>query len=76
MRSAGSSDASKVDGVSQPLTEPEHLPPATEQQIRAHVGEDRDLFDMFEFQREATTMIGAEVVLYSHGGAAQRACQP
>jgi hypothetical protein len=80
--------------VSQPLTEPEHLPPATEQQVRVHaaelvgaaarhgitdlafaspgrlrghVGEDRDLFDMFEFQREATALIGAEVALYSDG---------
>lgn len=80
--------------MSQPLAEPEHLPPATEQQVRGyvaelaglaarhgitdlafaspgrlrgHVGDDRDLFDMFEFQREATALIGAEVALYSDG---------
>jgi hypothetical protein len=80
--------------VSQPLAEPAHLPPATEQQVRAHASElielaamhgitglafaspgrlrghvaaDRDLFDMFEFQRGATDLLGAEVVLYSDG---------
>jgi hypothetical protein len=78
--------------VSQPLAEPPHLPPATEQQVRSHatelvdlaarhgithlayaspgrlrghVGHDRDLFDMFEFQRAATDLLGAEVALYS-----------
>jgi hypothetical protein len=83
-----------VSGVSQPVAEPEHLPPATEQQVRehatelvkaaarhgitdlafaspgrlrGHVGDDRDLFDMFEFQREATELVRAELVLYSDG---------
>lgn len=91
---AQSFTAGRVGGVSQPLAEPEHLPPATEDLVRAyaaelvgvaarhgitdlafaspgrlrgHVGDDRDLFDMFEFQREATALIGAEVVLYSDG---------
>ena len=80
--------------MSQPLGEPAHLPPATEQQVRAraselielaarhgitglafaspgrlrgHVADDRDLFDMFEFQRDATDLLGAEVMVYSDG---------
>jgi hypothetical protein len=80
--------------VSQPLAEPPHLPPATEQQVRSHaaeliglaarhgitdlafaslgrlrghIAEDRDLFDMFEFQRAAAGLLGAEVALYSDG---------
>ena len=80
--------------MSQPLAEPPHLPPATEQQVRnrarelvslaarhgitdlafaspgrlrGHVAEDRDLFDMFEFQRAATSLVGAEIALYSDG---------
>jgi hypothetical protein len=80
--------------VSQPLAEPPHLPPATEQQVRAyarqlvslaarhgitdlayaspgrlrgHVADDRDLFDMFEFQRAAAILLGAEIALYSDG---------
>ncbi len=35
--------------------------------LRGHVGDDRDLFDMFEFQRAATDLLGAEVVLLSDG---------
>jgi hypothetical protein len=89
--------------VSEPLTEPEHLPPATEQQVRAraaelvelaarhgisglafaspgrlrgHVGERRDLFDMFEFQRDATLLLGAEVALYSDGALANEHVSP
>jgi len=81
-------------GVSQPLAEPPHLPPATEQQVRTHarelvnlaarhgitdlafaspgrlrghVADDRDLFDMFEFQRAAASLLGAEITLYSDG---------
>ncbi|SRR6266487_609652 len=80
--------------MSQPLAEPPHLPPATEERVRSHaarlvelaaehgisdlafaspgrlrghVGDDRDLFDMFEFQRAATDLLGAEVVLLSDG---------
>ncbi len=80
--------------MSQPLAEPPHLPPATEQQVRSHaaqlgelaarhgitnlafaspgrlrghVASDRDLFDMFEFQREASHLLGAEITLYSDG---------
>jgi len=83
-----------TDRVSQPLAEPPHLPPATEQQVRSHarqlvslaarhgitdlacaspgrlrghVADDRDLFDMFEFQRAATSLLGAEIALYSDG---------
>jgi hypothetical protein len=90
----GSKARRYTDGVSQPLTEPPHLPPATEEQVRSHaeqlvelaaehgitglafaspgrlrghVGDDRDLFDMFEFQRAATDLLGAEIVLFSHG---------
>lgn len=82
------------DRVSQPLAEPPHLPPVTEQQVRfharqlislaarhgisdlafaspgrlrGHVAGDRDLFDMFEFQRAATGLLGAEIALYSDG---------
>ena len=35
--------------------------------LRGHVADDRDLFDMFEFQRAATDLLGAEVRLYSDG---------
>jgi hypothetical protein len=80
--------------MGQPLAEPPHLPPATEQQVRfraaelvelaarhgitdlafaspgrlrGHVADDRDLFDMFEFQRAATDLLGAEITVYSDG---------
>jgi hypothetical protein len=80
--------------VSQPLAEPVHLPPASEQQVRSHaaelvalaarhgitglafaspgrlrghVADDRDLFDIFEFQRAAADLLGAEVTVYSDG---------
>ncbi len=80
--------------MSQPLAEPLQLPPATEQQVRAHAAElvalaaghgitrlafasrgrllghvaaDRDLFDMFEFQRAASDLVGADVSVYSDG---------
>ena len=35
--------------------------------LRGHVTGDRDLFDVFEFQRAATGLLGAEVTLYSDG---------
>lgn len=84
----------RLAGVSQPLAEPEPLPPATEQQVRSHAADlvalaarhgitalafaspgrlrghvagDRDLFDMFEFQRAAADLLGAEVTVYSDG---------
>ena len=84
----------RLAGVSQPLAEPVHLPPATEQQVRSraaelvelaarhgitvlafaspgrlrgHLADDRDLFDMFEFQRAAADLLGAEVTVYSDG---------
>jgi hypothetical protein len=83
-----------TDSVSQPLAEPPHLPPATEQQVRTHAAQliglaarhgitslafaspgrlrgriagDRDLSGMFEFQRAATALLGAEITLYSDG---------
>ena len=86
--------AGRLAGVSQPLAEPVHLPPATERQVRLHAAElvelaarhgitalafaspgrlrghladDRDLFDMFEFQRAAADLLGAEVTVYSDG---------
>jgi len=89
--------------VSQPLAEPEHLPPATEQRVRAratelaglaalhgvtslafaspgrlrgHVSDGGDLFDMFEFQRAATRLLGAEVALYSDGALANEHVSP
>jgi hypothetical protein len=33
--------------------------------LRGHVAGDRDLFDMFEFQRAAADLPGAEVTVYS-----------
>jgi len=89
--------------VSQLLTEPPHLPHATEQQVRSHavelvdlaarhgitrlayaspgrlrghVGADRDLFDMFEFQRAATDLLGAEITVYSDGALANDHVSP
>lgn len=89
--------------MSQPLAEPEHLPPATERQVRAraaelvelaalhgisglafaspgrlrgHVGDGRDLFDMFEFQRDATALLGVEISLYSDGALANEHVSP
>lgn len=35
--------------------------------LRGHVTDDRDLFDVFEFQQAATNLLGAEVALYSDG---------
>jgi hypothetical protein len=35
--------------------------------LRGRVDADHDLFDMFEFQRAATDLIGAEVEFYSDG---------
>jgi hypothetical protein len=91
---SGDGGAHYTGSVSQPLAEPPHLPPATEQQVRTHarqlvslaarhgitdlafaspgrlrghVADDRDLFDMFEFQRTATSLVGAEITLYSDG---------
>jgi len=84
----------RLADVRQPLAEPAHLPPASEQQVRSHaaqlvalaarhgitslafaspgrlrghVSADRDLFDMFEFQRAATDLLHAEVTVYSDG---------
>ena len=89
--------------MSQPVAEPPHLPPATEQQVRSHaaqlvdlaarygitrlayaspgrlrghVGGDRDLFDMFEFQRAATGLLGAEIAVYSDGALANDHVSP
>jgi hypothetical protein len=35
--------------------------------LRGHVADDRDLFDVFEFQRAAADLLGAEVTVYSDG---------
>jgi hypothetical protein len=35
--------------------------------LHGHIAEDRDLFDMFEFQRAATDLLGAMITLYSAG---------
>ena len=35
--------------------------------LRGHVAEGRDLSDVFEFQRAATDLLGAEVMLFSDG---------
>ncbi len=35
--------------------------------LRGHIADDRDLFDMFEFQRAAASLLGAEIALYSDG---------
>ena len=82
----------RLAGVSQPLAEPAHLPPASEQQVRSHAAQlvalaarhgitslafaspgrlrghvagDRELSGMFEFQRAAADLLGAEVTVYS-----------
>jgi hypothetical protein len=100
---AGADGDRYTDGVSQPLAEPPHLPPATEQQVRSHasqlvtlaarygitglafaspgrlrghLADDRDLFDMFEFQRAATDLLGADVTLYSDGALANDHVSP
>ena len=44
-----------------------HLAFACPGRLRGHVADDRDLFGMFEFQRAATDLLGAEVMLYSDG---------
>lgn len=35
--------------------------------LRGRVDDDHDLFDMFEFQRAATDLMGAEVAVFSDG---------
>jgi hypothetical protein len=40
---------------------------ASRGRLRGHVADDRDLFDMFEFQRAAADLLGAEVTVYSDG---------
>jgi hypothetical protein len=86
-----------------PLAEPEHLPPATEQQVRAratdlvalaarhgitrlafaspgrlrgHVAAGKDLSGMFEAQRAATRLLGAEVALHSDRALANEHVSP
>ena len=43
--------------------------------LRGHIADDRDLFDMFEFQRAATDLVGAEITC-TRTERAQRPCQP
>ena len=38
--------------------------------LLGHVAADRDLFDMFEFQRAATVLLGTEITVYSDGALA------
>ncbi len=90
----------QAGGVSQPLAEPAHLPPATGQQARARAAELAGLAarhgitrlavaspgrlrghagdgpDTFEFQRDATALLGAEVALYSDGALAIEHASP
>lgn len=35
--------------------------------LRGHVDDDHDLFNMFEFQRAAADLVGAEVTVFSDG---------
>ncbi len=44
--------------------------------LRGHVADDRDLFDMFEFQRDASRLLGAEVALYSDGALGNKHVSP
>ena len=44
--------------------------------LRGHVADDRDLFDMFEFQRAATSLLGAEITVYSEGRCATTTSAP
>jgi hypothetical protein len=44
-----------------------HLAHASPGRLRGHIAADRDLFDMFEFQRAVTTLLAAEIALYSDG---------
>jgi hypothetical protein len=53
-----------------------HLAYASPGRLRGHVGEGQDLFDMFEFQRAATDLLGAEVTLYSDGALANDHVSP
>jgi hypothetical protein len=46
------------------ITDPAHASPG---RLRGHVADDRDLFDMFEFQRAAATLLRAEIALNSDG---------
>lgn len=38
--------------------------------LLGHVDDDHDLFDMFEFQRAATDLVGSEIVVFSVGALA------
>jgi hypothetical protein len=40
---------------------------ASPARLRGHVADDRDLFGMFEFQRAAADLPGAEVTVHSDG---------
>jgi hypothetical protein len=40
---------------------------ASPARLRGHVADDRVLFDMFEFQRAGTSLLGTEIALYSDG---------
>ena len=44
--------------------------------LLGHLADDRDLFDMFEFQRAASDLLGAEVMVYSDGALRNRHVSP
>lgn len=44
--------------------------------LRGHLADDRDLFDMFEFQRAAADLLDAEVTVYSDGALTNQHVSP
>ncbi len=53
--------------ISPPSTASPTWPSPPPGRLLGHIGDGRDLFDMFEFQRAATDLLGAEITLYSDG---------
>src|ERR1017187_4493905 len=44
--------------------------------LRGHLADARDLFDMFEFQRAAADLLGAEVTVYADGALSNQHVSP
>lgn len=44
--------------------------------LRAHVADDRDLWDVFEFQRAAIELLGADLAVYSDGALSNNNVSP
>jgi len=65
-RAAGSFPCRRT-GRPGPSARDTHLAFASPGRLRGHIADDRDLFDMFEFQRDATNLLGAEITVYSDG---------